>query len=443
MDRFDPDDRPSIFSRPDFDDVPPPRRPPDEAVHRPPLMPSPSPASGPSRRLIAFVAGAGLLLLLGGGLVVANLLNPNDDIRAGAVTPSPSPSTTSTPSPSAEPSASETPTSVASPTPEPTPEGPPQEVAVGAWATVSVDELNVRSGPGTDARSEAILVRGAIAVVAEGPVSTANLNWYRIASLGGTVGWVTSGWVVEPFLTNIVEDPTLIRCGDVVRPVFDIVGGGPVARDPLLIGDFALPAAKFSDLALGTIELMRGVGQEVCFSAQTGSDGLPVVSINLGVGACGHAERDGSFYRLRPSAEQAASPEWSIKDPIVVHPALVVSEPAGHRMSTNIDTAIAMMGAGNDASGCLRFNVSEGFNGSETLRTVDATVCAIVTEYNADNLRLRPVAGGDTFWFKMSSSNYQPGLFTLNVPMVVSVGVAATVQGPQAWAHPAFDPECG
>ena len=153
----------------------------------------------------------------------------------GAASPSATPSASS----SISPTASAEPTAIPSPTPEPTPAGPPQEVPVGAWATVAVDELSVRSAAGTDAASNYILVKGAVVQVAEGPTVVADLNWYRVASLGGAVGWVTSGWVEEPFLTTLVEDPTLIRCGEVGRAVFDVVNGEPTPHDPIAIGELA------------------------------------------------------------------------------------------------------------------------------------------------------------------------------------------------------------
>ena len=77
-----------------------------------------------------------------------------------------------------------------------------------------------------------------------------HLNVTRDEALG-------SGWEVEPFLTTLVEDPTLIRCGEVARPVFDVVNGAPIPHDPIRIGELALPAAGFSDLSLAAIESAR------------------------------------------------------------------------------------------------------------------------------------------------------------------------------------------
>ena len=113
---------------------------------------------------IAF--GGALLLLVIGGFVVTTLLRPNDAL-VGATPPSATPSATA--DSSIEPTATAAPTATPAPTPEPTPAGPPQEVPVGAWATVAVDELTVRSAAGTDAASNYILVKGSVVQVAEGP----------------------------------------------------------------------------------------------------------------------------------------------------------------------------------------------------------------------------------------------------------------------------------
>ena len=34
---------------------------------------------------------------------------------------------------------------------------------------------------------------------------------------------MSSGWIRDPFLETILNDPTLIRCGEVANPVFDMV----------------------------------------------------------------------------------------------------------------------------------------------------------------------------------------------------------------------------
>jgi hypothetical protein len=455
MDPQDPSQRPSIFKTPEPRDE---GRPPEPRAGRPP---EPEPASdfwadrpggilpagreslaqsGPSRRLVmGFAFGGALLLLVVGGFIVSVLLRPNDAL-VGATSPSATPSPTA-PS-SISPTATAEPTATPSPTPEPTPAGPPQVVPVGAWATVAVDELNVRSTAGTDATSNYILVKGSVVQVAEGPTVVADLNWYRVASLGGAVGWVTSGWVAEPFLTTLVEDPTLIRCGEVGRPVFDVVSGAPTPHDPIAIGELALPAAAFSDESLAAIELIRGVGGEACFSAQVGSDGVPVVSAQLSVNACGHAVADGSFFRLRPAAGQNVPVEAQVKDPAIVHPTVLVGGPPDNRKSSNLRTLVTMM-ANPDATGCVHMNITEDAGGVEAAyRGAEVTQCSIVSEYNADNLRLRPAAGGETAWIKLSSHTPYPGALPLGEAILVSVNVGSSEERQDAYAYQGYPPEC-
>jgi hypothetical protein len=388
---------------------------------------------------VAGLAGGGaLLLLVIGGFVVSTLLRPSGAL-VGAASGSATPSATALSS--IDPTASTEPTATPSPTPEPTPAGPPQEVPVGAWATVAVDELNVRSAAGADAASNYLLVKGSVVQVAEGPTVVADLNWYRIASLGGAVGWVTSGWVAEPFLTTLVEDPTLIRCGEVGRAVFDVVNGAPTPHDPVAIGELALPAAAFSDESLAAIELIRGVGGEACFSAQVGSDGLPVVSAQLNATACGHAVADGSFFRLRPAAGQRVGVEVQVKDPAIVHPTVLAGGPPENRKSSNLRTLLTMM-ANPDVAGCVRLSVTEDAGGAEVYRSADMTQCSIVTEYNADNIRLRPAAGGETAWIKLTSHTASPDNLPLGGPIAVAINVSAYEEQQDAGAYQAYSEGC-
>ncbi len=313
---------------------------------------------------------------------------------------------------------------------------------VGAWATVAVEELNVRSSAGADATSNYILVKGSVVQVAEGPTVVADLNWYRVASLGGAVGWVTSGWVAEPFLTTLVEDPTLIRCGEVGRAVFDIVNGVPTPHDPITIGDLALPAAAFSDESLGAMELLRGVGEEACFSAQVGSDGAPVVSSQLSVNACGHAAADGDFFRLRPAAGEGIYAESQVKDPAIVHPALLVGGPTEDRKSSNIRSVFRLVASNADAVACMFVNVIEDAGGAEVDESVDTSLCSIVHEYTKGNIKLSSAAGGDTIWIKLNQEGWQYDLFPLEVPVFAQISASANDERRDAFAYPGEHPDC-
>jgi hypothetical protein len=385
--------------------------------------------------------GIGVVLLaLGVSAVVAMAVLGPQDGGIAAESPTEEPSPTATPVASPTPSEESSATGASSPPPAPTPAGPPQEIPVGAWATVAVDELSVRRSASTDAPSDYLLVQGAVVHVAEGPAVVGGLNWYRVASLGGAVGWVFSGWVEEPFLTTLVDDPTLIRCDEVTGPVFDVVDGEPVPHDPISIGDLKLPAAAFSDLSLGAMELLRGVNGEACISAQVGADGVPAITSQLSVQACGHAVADGGFFRLRPASGQDVPLQSQVKDPAIVHASVLVGGPPEDRQSSNLRGIMLIM-ASPDASGCINMNVTEDAGGVEGYRDIGTSTCAIVSEYNADNLRLTPVEGETEVWIKLAGGT-EPGIFPLGEP--VEVGVSANVheEGRNTYAWTFDDPDC-
>jgi hypothetical protein len=450
MDRYDPD-RPSIFSRPDDDDLdgtsertPVRATQPGQEASRP-IRPRPAGEfDGPPRvrdsegmsRQVIVLGSMGLGILALSGFIVFSLLKPDAE-PAAAAAPSASASTAAQ-SESPSETATAEPTASPIPTPEPTPAGPPTEVAMGGWATVTVGELNVRRNAGPDAPSVYRLVEGAIVHVAEGPTVIDGGNWYRVASLGGATGWASSGWQSEPYLETVVDDPTLIRCGEVTRPVFDVVNGKPTPHDPLRIGAMALPVAAFSDISLGAMELLRGMGQEACFTAQLGNAGVPVVGTELNVGACGHTVAEGSFFRLRPAADGNLPLGNQIRDPVVVHPSVLDGGPPEDRKSSNIRTIVAMM-ANEGAAGCISVSVTRG---GEASRSVEVRQCSIVHEYNADSIKLTLASGGDLAWIKLTADGYQAGQFPLETPVHVSVNANAGEQGRAAYAWLTNVPDC-
>jgi hypothetical protein len=459
MDPRDPSQRPSIFSNPDHaDDEPrPPReepRPPRQEP-RPQLPPPRYPPRSfdryedaptpPSRRLLVALGGGGLLLLLIGGFVAASILGSDDDGQTAASS-TPQASASGTPQSSASGAAPPTPS--ASPTPSPTPGGPPQDLALGSWATVSTGELNVRAQAGTTATSNYLLVQGAVVYVAEGPSVVDGLNWYRIASLGGATGWATSGWVAEPYMATLVEDPTLIRCGDVQRAVFDMVNGAPVAHDPLAIGDFALPAAAFSDISLAAIELMRGVGHEACFTAQLDASGGPVVTAQLDVSACGRAVRDGGFFRMRPATGQNVPTEYQVKDPIVVHPSLLTSAVPDDPMAANLRNVMLLIAERDDTTGCVFAGVNETSDQLTHSTNVNTSQCFFVYEHGVDGITLGAAAGGDTKRILTSEGSSPPFTWALNTPEPLYVSVSSSTAGPggpaqsTGFVYEGYDPSC-
>lgn len=453
MDPRDPSQRPSIFNSDLPDDEPRAPRVDPRSQLPPPRYPPRSydryedAATPQSRRLLVALGGGGLLLLLIGGFVTASILRSGDDPRQTAASTTPVASASGTPQLNASDAASPTPTT--SPTPSPTPAGPPQDVALSSWATVSTGELNVRAQPGTAATSNYLLVEGAVVWVAEGPSVVDGLNWYRIASLGGATGWASSGWLVEPYMTTLVEDPTLIRCGEVQRAVFDIVNGAPVPHDPLAIGDLALPAAAFNDISLGVIELLRGVGQEACFTAQLDASGTPVVTAQLGVSACGRAVRDGAFFRMRPATGQNMPVDYQIKDPIVVHPSLLTSPVPNDPMAANPRNVMLLMAERDDTTGCVNVSVDEASDHLIYSTNLSTDQCFIVYEHAIDGITVGAAAGGDTKRILTSPSSSPPFTWALNSPVPLTVSASTSTDSPggpaasNGWVYQGYDPDCG
>ena len=457
MDPSDPAQRPSIFSNPDpsGDEPSPPRSQPrpDPRAQLPPPRYAELPrdrhedeSTPPSRGLLVALGGGGLLLLFIGGFVAASVLGGNDDPELAVASSTPRASASGTPQPSE--SAVVSPSATPSQTPSPTPAGPPQQVALGSWATVSTGELNVRSQAGTHSQSNYLLVHGAIVQVTEGPSVVDGLNWYRVASLGGASGWVTSGWVAEPYISTLVEDPTLIRCGKVGRPVFDIDNGRPVPHDPVAIGDFALPAAAFSDLSLAAMELLRGVDREACFTAQLDATGTPVVTTQLDVSACGRAVRDGSFFRMRPATGQNVPTEHQVKDPLVVHPSLLESPVPDDPMAANQRNVMLLIAEREDQTGCLFAGVNESADVVTRQTSINTSECFLIYEHGVDGMTIGPAAGGDSKRILTSEGSSPPFTWALNTPVPLSVSAGSYPVAPGAdpvsngYVYGGYDPSC-
>ena len=454
---------PSIFSRPDPDEPTTPRTEPDQrqtildpldvstwgpptrtdAETAPPLpgRPRVQAADGDrlSPRLLVGLGSAGAIALVLIGFIAFSIFGPGDDpaLAAGAGSPTPTARTSAETTISANPESTATP----EPTPEPTPAGPPVELAVGDWATVTVNELHVRAGAGAHQASTYRLIRGAVLTVAEGPQVVDGGNWYRVASLGGATGWVSSGWIRDPFLETILNDPTLIRCGEVANPVFDMVDGVPQAREVLRIGDFAMPANKLDEITLASIELARGIRAEVCVTAQVGSDGLPFLRSEPGVSACGHAVPDGQAFWLRPEANQDVEVFLQIKDPALVHP-ILLSGPVDHRMTSNMRTLLTLMSY-DGASGCVDSRFSLDGGGGANYRGANVTQCSIVSVSNDSSIQLRPAAGGATSWVKFVLDGYRPDI-PLETPVPVHMSASVSVDGlyADAWLYYSGQNDC-
>jgi hypothetical protein len=452
----DPNEKPSIFNRPYEDDAPPPLdvdenagEPPTRAADAPAARPIPQPRGAPAsygdpqygdaqygdpssrapdRRRTLAIAGAGLVLLAVAGFIGVSLLR--EPSPAGAV-----PSATASAEGSGAPiaSASAEPVPSDTPTPVPTPAGPPNELAVGGWATVAADQLSVRQEPGPESQSANELMNGAIVHVDEGPTEIEGANWYRVTSLGGASGWASSGLESEPEVEMLTSDPQLNECGQVRGPVFNT--SGPLApNDPLRIGAFTLPAAAFDDRALAGMELIRGMGDEACFTARMLTDGTAELSTELSVSACGHADPYGTLYQLVPTDSPQVSLASRVIEPTLIHPVLLDGGPPDNRMSSNLQTVLTMI-ANEGSSGCVTTSVIQRGDAVESQRSVMAHQCSTVEQYDQFSLKLAPVAGGPTAWLKSDGNDYD-NRFRAGQRAMVSVDAGAADQSRYMYAWP-------
>ena len=419
----------SIFSKPD--------------PEAPPPLPPPTPGKGSpdndqlSPRVLVALGSAGAIALVLIGFIAFSVLGGGKEPVVAGDGVSPTPTASSNDEPTV--TATTEPTPSPSATPEPTPAGPPVELAVGDWATVTADELHVRAGVGGDQESRYQLIRGSVVTVAEGPQPADHANWYRIASLGGATGWVSSGWIAEPYLETILNDPVLIRCGEVADPVFDLVDGAPQAREVLRIGDFAVPSSKLDEMTLATMELARGVRAETCVTAQVGSDGLPTLIAEPRASACGHAVAEGQAFWLRPAADQQAEVASQVKDPALVHPVLLAGS-ADNRQSSNFRTLLTMM-SHDGAAGCIHASVDVDSGRVISSRSASMKQCSVVTEYNDQNLRLRPAAGGPSAWIKLPKDGSSKEEIPLERPIDVDISTNVYPEGMASWASSPFNYE--
>ncbi|MGH2455646.1 MAG: SH3 domain-containing protein, partial [Candidatus Limnocylindria bacterium] len=343
-----------------------------------------------------------------GNAVAGSLLFDRD---APSLLPDASPSATPTAAatPTAEPSTSPSPSSSPDSTPVPS-RGPLQSLGDG-WVTVSVGQLNVRAEPSLDATSQVSLVEGAVARLLEGPTPADGYDWYRIVSLGGARGWAASGTQDDPFMVPLVEDETLLHCDQVTGDVL-IAGSGdsPVAADPIRIGELAIPASAFDEIELGTLELLRAIRGEACFSAQMGANETPTVYAQLMAIACGRPDEAGGVLRLRPALGQDVVVEYQVKDSAIVDPAVLSGWPGDSAMASDMRSVFSLAARGEDAHRCIHTRVTEGPGESSWFRQVDGKQCVIVDSWTAGSTTVRPSTGGAAVTLLGTGGN--PGIAT-------------------------------
>jgi hypothetical protein len=227
--------------------------------------------------------------------------------------------------------------------------------------------------------------------------------WYRVVSLGGTRGWVASGTVAEPFATMLTSDPDLVRCGTIESGVLTVAGSTITPKDPIRIGDLAVPASAFDDEQLGAFELLRATGEEACFSASMASDGAPRVRTQINYYACGRPDLDDDLIRLRPAPGMDAVVEYQVKDVAIIHPAVLDRAGPDDPMSANFRAVLRWMGLGG-AAGCLNHGVQGGPDDVIGGLQIDAKQCTVIESVTSDRVVLRPASSTESVTLVMPVS---------------------------------------
>ena len=281
MDRYDRQEPPSIFSRPDetLDEALAPSAvqspyvdPPGAAQVRPAgggngrgAQPR---TDGPSRRLLVAVGAGGILLIGLIGYVGASVLRIADDpgLAAASATPTASlePSASPSPSPSLTPPAA-APSSSAGPSPTLRPQ-PATPLLQGQWASVLTDLVNLRATPRLAAAGVGQAGRGEIVFVlaTEVPVEIDGFTWYPVVADPNEVGWVAGHGPTEQLLRSDAPSAEIVWCGTLTAPVFDM--RGQELEGEAVVAGLPVPTEHLGRTASSSLELMWGTERPVCVS---------------------------------------------------------------------------------------------------------------------------------------------------------------------------------
>ena len=282
MDRYDRDERPSIFpqSEDELDDAWPASSAstsphvdrPDGETSRP-VGPrtgwsSPGPVDGPSRRFMVAIAAGGILIigLIGyvGASVLRNVGDPGQAAASALLTASAEPSATPSPSPSPTPLAA-LPSSSPGPSPTLRPQ-PATPLLAGQWATVVTDLVHLRATPRLAASVVGQAGRGEIVFVlaSEAPVEIDGFTWYPVVADPNEVGWAAGHGPTEQLLRADAPSAEITWCGLVTAPVFDMRDLQMGAE--AVVAGLPVPTEHLGRTASSVVELMWGAEIPVCVS---------------------------------------------------------------------------------------------------------------------------------------------------------------------------------
>jgi Bacterial SH3 domain. len=144
---------------------------------------------------------------------------------------------------------------------------PGASLAIGGFARVAVEGLNVRSGAGTGFSTLDQLSSDAVVAVLGGPVAAGGYQWYQVqfdftewpSAQYPRVGWIAAGSGTTPYLIPAwAPNVTTISSTAVpVLPITDLVTPTVIARGP---GPNATNIARTTTVTARFSEPVKGVG---------------------------------------------------------------------------------------------------------------------------------------------------------------------------------------
>jgi spore germination protein YaaH len=178
---------------------------------------------------------------------------------------------------------------------------PGANVAIGGFARVAVDSLNVRSGAGTSFSTLGTLSTDSLVAVLGGPVSAGGYQWYQVqfaftewpSAQYPRLGWVAAGSGTTHYLTPALAPnvTTISSTATPVTPVTDLIPPSVVSRSP---GPNATNVSRLTTVKVRFSEPVTGLG--------SGSMVLSNVANFVGVAATISYDPGTLTATLRPAA---------------------------------------------------------------------------------------------------------------------------------------------
>lgn len=402
----------------------------------PSAPPEPDAVSRPLLLVVVVVLLGAVLVWL---VVASSLLSDDDAASPGAeASASATPRQTSSTRPS--PSAAPTPTATAAP------------LAVGSWAVVVTDALNLRDGPSTEAKALGIAPAGRLVEVAGGATIVNGTPWYPVHVVAGSA---RSGWMAaegdEIFLAPATGTVTQAWCGRVEAEATqtDDSGAGVRTVPRVQFGGLTLSSHLFEPGMQGALSVAWGAGSDVCMRLTITNGQLASVTVpSLEVEACGEGGNGADNEMTLHVGSEAVSPSGTRSDKLIwLHEALLGFSGSGSSSSDLPNLAQTLfLSAYGDGQACISVGAAGG-KGSTSLSVEVTTVgCVRVYDRSGGALILQPVSllnsNGPALSFDIVASSEVGPEFVPGSVLGASVRAAGGPAG-VVLVEPVPVPDCG